>query len=254
MWPRANRPAAQHEDVRQAGAEGERADADPGPGGQAARRHEPLDDRRLPRARRRGRPRRCQRYAPPAPTPAAAAGSPGATHDQNSLEPDPAGDEHRDQLEHPVGDDESEELLRATVATMIPPVKPTPTSSAPARTTGQPAHAERTHCTAIHALFVHTLAANGRGVRAVVVGEVVVDQLIDVARRQQALLDVRVVEQPDHHHRCDDDVAERRADPPPTQPVERGRETLAHERATPCHVPARATPARLRARLSRSER
>ena len=47
------------------------------------------------------------------------------------------------------------------LATMIPPVKPTPIEFCTSTNTGQnPLTPNSTHCTAIHALFVHTLAAN----------------------------------------------------------------------------------------------
>ena len=84
------------------------------------------------------------------------------------------------------------------------------------------------------ALLTHTCAAKSLGgVLAVVVLEVVVDQLVDLLRGEQALLDDRVVEQPEDHHAGHDDVDRHRGDPPPAQPVERGREAVHEEQPHP---------------------
>ena len=69
------------------------------------------------------------------------------------------------------------------------------------------------------------------GVLAVVVLEVVVDQLVDLRGRQQALLDLRVLEQPPASSpRSRRTLAASVPEPPPAQPVERRREPLGEER------------------------
>ena len=105
------------------------------------------------------------------------------------------------------------------------------------------------HRAETHALLIQTCAREvAGGVLAVVALEVVVDQLVDLLGREQALLDVGMVEQPQHHHRGHHHVAGQAAQPPPAQPVERGREPLGEEAGEP---PPRADPGadRLVARL-----
>ena len=70
------------------------------------------------------------------------------------------------------------------------------------KTTGKPRIPSAMQSAATHALLTQTWRGEvAGGVLAVVALEVVVDQLVDLLRREQALLDVGVVEQPQHHHR-----------------------------------------------------
>ena len=157
--------------------------------------------------------------------------SPGSTHDQNSRKPTPPATKTAVSSSRPWGRISPQKSSPRSCRIMIDPmIARLAMLSKSTLTSGRP-RIPRPRQSAVDPGVVdpHLRGEVAGGVLAVVALEVVVDQLVDLARRQQALLDVGVVEQPPHHHGGDHDVGRQAAEPPVPQPVERGREAVGEE-------------------------
>ena len=93
-----------------------------------------------------------------------------------------------------------------------------------------------------------------RGVLAVVVGEVVLDELADLLGRGERALDGGVLHQPPAHGDGQQDVDDEDGDPPPADPVQRGGKDWPKNRPTSDHDMAREPAERERARASSIDR